>query len=65
MPVQKFRSTDDPLLQERSRSGSPENLRRLAFVLAFWSHVRPRSAPRGVFKYRSIEESQAATLSRR
>jgi len=53
MPVEKFRSTDDARRAQRSVPGSPENLKRMAFVLEFWSRV----ARQGVFKYRSITEA--------
>ena len=66
MPVEKFRSTDDARRAQRSSPGSPENLRRLAFVLEFWSRVHPRVPRPGVFKYRSMAEAnQDAALSRR
>lgn len=59
MPVQKFRTPDEARNQP-SVPGSDENLRRLAFVLEFWSKVRPRKVPHGVFKFRSPAEAEAA-----
>ena len=58
MPVQKFRTPDDARRAQRSVPGSEENLRRLAFVLAFWSRIRPRTVPHGVFKFRSPAEAE-------
>jgi hypothetical protein len=66
MSVEKFRSADEARLTQRSIPGSPENLRRLHFVLEFWSRVHPRVARPGVFKYRSIAEAnQDIGFSRR
>jgi hypothetical protein len=62
MPVQKFRTFDDARRSQRSEPGSAENLRRLAFVLDFWSRARKRKVPHGVFKFRSPEEADAARL---
>ena len=60
MPIQKFRTSDDARKTQRSVPGSRENVRRMTFVLEFWSRVRPKSVPRGVFKYRSPQEAQEA-----
>ena len=60
MPVTKFRSLDEARAAQWSEGGSEENLRRLRFVLKFWSRLRPRRVPHGVFRYRSIEEANAA-----
>jgi hypothetical protein len=65
MPIQKFRSLDASRHSQRAEPGSETNIRRLAFVLDFWSRVHPREVEHGVFKYRSPEEAQAAALSRR
>jgi len=65
MPVQKFRDPDEARRSQRSEPGSELNIRRMAFVLEFWSRARPRRVAHGVFKYRSHEEAQDAALSRR
>ena len=64
MPVTKYR-THEEATQPRSVPGSETNIRRLNFVLAFWSKIRPRQVQHGVFKYRSPEEAQQADRSRR
>jgi hypothetical protein len=56
MPVQKFRSSDEARRAQRSVPGSEENIRRMRFVLDFWSRVHPREIRRGVTKYRSRNE---------
>jgi hypothetical protein len=58
MPIKKYRSLDEAKADQRSEPGSETNIRRMTFVLDFWSRVRPKTVPRGVFKYRSIEEAQ-------
>ena len=57
MPLEKFRSFDEARRAQRSTPGSPENLRRLSFVMEFWSRVHPRTVRAGVFRYRSIDEA--------
>lgn len=65
MPVQKFRSPDEARRALRSEPGSETNVRRMIFVLDFWSRLRPKTAPRGVFKFRSLQDAQQAAISRR
>lgn len=65
MPVEKFRSLDDARRAQRSEPGSERNVRRMTFVLQFWSRVHPKRVQHGVFKYRSPHEAQDAALSRR
>jgi hypothetical protein len=65
MPVTKFRSPDEARDAQRSVPGSETNVRRMRFVLDFWSRVHPRKVPHGVFKYRSLDEAQRDDLSRR
>lgn len=59
MPVQKFRSIEDmnnaPTLEFR-RSDFERFLRHCA---RYWA-IAPRVYPRGVFKFRTIEEAQNA-----
>lgn len=59
MPVQKFRSieemNDAPLLQS-----TPSDFERfLRHCARYWA-IAPKVYPRGVFKFRSIEEAQDA-----
>lgn len=65
MPVQKFRTSEDARREQRSVPGSETNVRRMKFVLEFWSRARPKQVPQGVFKYRSPQEAENAELSRR
>lgn len=60
MPIQKFRSPDEARCAQRSVPGSETNIRRMRFVLEFWSRVHPREIRRGVSKYRSQREAQDA-----
>lgn len=63
MAVEKFRSHADARRGQRSRPGSDENVRRMTFVLDFWSRLRPKTVARGVHKYRSPQEAQDAALT--
>ena len=63
MPVTKFRTPEEATLHHRSIPGSETNIRRLAFVLEFWSRIHPRKIRRGVFKFRSPQEAREADLS--
>lgn len=64
MPVQKFRSPEEARRAQRSEPGSETNIRRMTFVLEFWSRLRPRTVRPGVFKYRSPQEAQDSANSR-
>ena len=59
MSVQKFRS-----IEEMNKAPAPElrgsNFERFLRHCARWWAIAPRHYPRGVFKFRSIEEAQAA-----
>jgi hypothetical protein len=61
MPVQKFRSIEEmnraPVPESRS-SGS--NFERFLRHCARWWAIAPKNYPRGVFKFRSLEEAQKA-----
>lgn len=59
MPVQKFRSLEEASAAMRCEPRSEEHLRRLRFSYEFWSRVRPVTFPRGVRRYRSIEDADA------
>jgi hypothetical protein len=59
MPVQKFRS-----IEEMNRAPVPEPRgsdfeRFLRLCARYWA-ISPKRYPRGVFKFRSIEEAQKA-----
>ncbi|TMQ04200.1 MAG: hypothetical protein E6J90_52075 [Deltaproteobacteria bacterium] len=59
MPVRKFRDVsemEDTLWYERT---DPELPRAIARVWDFAARICPREFPRGVHKYRSIEEADA------
>jgi hypothetical protein len=60
MPVQKFRRIEDMPPVPRCKSLDEECLRRIAALWARSSAFSARVYPRGVFKFRSIEEAQAA-----
>ena len=59
MPVQKFRSIEEmnnaPVLESRT----PDFERFLRHCARYWA-IAPKHYPRGVFKFRSIEEAQRA-----
>ena len=59
MPVQRFRSVEEmdnaPVLAPRG-----EGFERFARQCARYWAVAPRSYPRGVFRFRSLAEAQAA-----
>ena len=59
MPVQKFRS-----IEEMNKASVPESRvsdfeRFLRHCARYWA-ISPKHYPRGVFKFRSIEEAQKA-----
>jgi hypothetical protein len=59
MPVQKFRSIEE-------MAGAPvlvrteDGFERFVRHCARWFRLAPRRYPRGVFRFRTIEEAQAA-----
>ena len=59
MSVQKFRS-----LEEMNKAPAPElrgsHFERFLRHCARWWAISPKNYPRGVFKFRSIEEAQEA-----
>ena len=59
MPVEKFRSIEE--MNKAPVRESPEHPfeRFLRLCARYWS-VTPKRYPRGVFKFRTIEEAQAA-----
>ena len=58
MPVQKFRSIEEMNSAPVMSRGS-EDFERF---LRYWA-IAPRIYPRGVFKFRSVEDAQAARES--
>jgi len=60
MPVQKFRSIEEmnnaPLPESQTR---PDFERFLRHCACYWA-IAPKRYPRGVFKFRNIEEAQQA-----
>lgn len=60
MPVQKFRSIEDMPPVPWCETLDEACLRRIAKLWARSSAFSPRIYPRGVFKFRSIEEAQEA-----
>jgi hypothetical protein len=63
MPVQKFRSIEDmnsaPVLESRR----PDFERFLRHCARYWA-IAPKIYPRGVFKFRTLEEAQNARDNR-
>jgi hypothetical protein len=60
MPVQKYRSAAEMPPLERCDPQSEDFLRRVAKLWARSSAFSQRVYPRGVFKFRSLEEAQKA-----
>lgn len=60
MPVQKFRSVEDMPRVDWCDTKDENFWRRVAALWARSSAFSARIYPRGVFKFRSIEEAQAA-----
>lgn len=61
MPVQKFRS-----IEEMNKAADPFSqeppFERFVRLCAQYRAIAPKRYPRGVFKFRSIEEAQKARL---
>jgi hypothetical protein len=60
MPIQKYRSAAEMPRIPSCEPLSDEGLARIRQLWARSSAMSPRIYPRGVFKFRSIEEAQAA-----
>ena len=56
--VQKFRSIDE-MNAARMEGGGSTVERFFRHCARFWA-IAPRTSPRGVFRFRTIEEAQAA-----
>ena len=61
MPVQKFRSIEEMNKAPEPSSQEPPFERFLRLCAQYWA-IAPQRYPRGVFKFRSIEEAQKARL---
>ncbi len=59
MPVERFRSIDDMNASPAPATYSGSVERFLRHCARYW-RIAPRTYPRGVFKFRSIEDAQAA-----
>lgn len=59
MPVQKFRSIEEMNNARPLESRVPDFERFLRHCARYWA-IAPKRYPRGVFKFRSIEDAQKA-----
>lgn len=59
MPVQKFRSIEEMNKAPAPESRLPDFERFLRLCRRYWM-IAPKRYPRGVFKFRTIEEAQKA-----
>jgi hypothetical protein len=59
MPVQKFRSIEEMNKARLPESRKPDFEQFLRHCARYWT-IAPKQYPRGVFKFRSIEEAQQA-----
>lgn len=59
MPIQKFRSLEEAERALWESPMQPDLLARIAALWRFSSQLVPRDIPRGVRKFRSIEEANA------
>jgi hypothetical protein len=59
MRVQKFRSIEEMNKARAPESHEPHFERFLRHCARYWA-IAPKQYPRGVFKFRSIEEAQKA-----
>jgi hypothetical protein len=59
MPVQKFRSIEEMNRAVVPSSEEPDFERFLRHCARWWA-IAPKHYPRGVFKFRTIEEAQKA-----
>lgn len=63
MPVQRFRTHEEARRALWIAPGDPRIPRKLQGWLELWVHLYPLDRPRGVFKFRSIEEANASRKS--
>ena len=64
MAVERFRSLEE-MNAARVRTGSDDGFERFIRHCARYRSMAPRVGPRGVFRFRSLEEAQRARLSSR
>lgn len=57
MPIQKFRNFDEARRALWVQTGHPGLVARIKRLWAFSTRLAPRQIPRGVRKFRSIEEA--------
>ena len=60
MPVRKFRTVEEMNQPPWRKPGEPQLFRAIAAVWEMARRTNPRTFPRGVHKYRSIEEMSHA-----
>ena len=60
MPVQKFRSIEDMNKALLIYPPGAESFKRFLRLCARYRAIAPKHYPRGVFKFRTIEEAQKA-----
>jgi len=60
MPVQKFRTHEEARRALWIAPGDPRIPRKLQHWLGTWARLYPLGRPRGVQKFRSIEEANAS-----
>lgn len=63
MAIERFRSIEE-MNAARVRTGSDDGFERFVRHCARYRSMAPRVRPRGVFRFRSLEEAQRARLSR-
>ena len=63
MGVERFRSIEE-MNAAPVRGGSPDAFERFIRHCARYRSLAPRPRPRGVFKFRNLEEAQRARLFR-
>jgi hypothetical protein len=63
MPVQKFRSIEDMNRAPVRSSATADFDRFLRHCARYWA-ISPRNYPRGVFRFRSIEEARHPAIDR-
>jgi hypothetical protein len=59
MPVQKFRSIEEMNKAAPLETRAPDFEQFLRHCARYWA-IAPKNYPRGVFKFRSVEEAQRA-----
>lgn len=59
MPVEKFRSIEEMTAAQAAHTGGAAFDRFLRHCARYWK-ISPRRYPRGVFRFRTIDDAQAA-----